>query len=217
VSLPNIASRRACASLLLAAAATLAPGIATAHGGGELAPATRPPAPPGDGASAERIIADLETRAAKDATAAKIVAAPLANAKKTLERAHGARSAGDAPHARMLDGLALELAESARDLLRASEAEQAAGATAKKAREVETQAERARALLEETQARRERAAAELAKAEAEAKEAAARAATAEEQRIETAKKGKKGGAKATNTNTKKSAGAPKPKAKKGGT
>ncbi|WP_437533042.1 hypothetical protein WME79_05850 [Sorangium sp. So ce726] len=121
--------------------------------------------------------------------AAKVVAEPMAQAKRALQRAHGARAAGDAAHARQLDAVALEWAETARTLLRAAAAEAAAVDAAKRAREVETKLERARALLEETQARRGRAAAELDRLEAEAREATRAAADVEAQRIEAGKKG----------------------------
>ncbi|WP_437591293.1 hypothetical protein [Sorangium sp. So ce1000] len=120
--------------------------------------------------------------------AAKVVAEPVAQAKRALQRADGARAAGDATNARRLDAVALEWAETARTLLRAAAAEAAAVDAAKSAREVETKLERARALLEETQARRGRAAAELERIEAEAREATRAAADVEAQRLEAGKK-----------------------------
>jgi len=173
---------------LLAAAllTTLAPSAALAHGGGAAMPADVPPAPPGDGATAEGILKEMEAKAARDPDTARVVAEPIKTARRALERAHGARTAGDALHARMLDGLALTWAEAARDLDRAAAAEKVATATSRKAHEVQTKAERARALLEEAQARRERAAAELAKVEADAREAARGAADAETRRVDAA-------------------------------
>lgn len=151
---------------------------AFAHGGGAGGPVIDVPRPPaGDGATAYDLVKDVEAKAT-DAKAKKLVASTIEHAKESLERAHGARAAGDAGHARMLDGVALEWAETARELLRAAAAEQAAASAADKAREAATRAERARALLEETQARRGRADAELEKAltaEREAREAAAKA------------------------------------------
>jgi hypothetical protein len=171
-------------ALVLAAGLLVSAGEARAHGDGTSpAPATTPPAPPGDGANAGRIIGEVEARAAKDKLD-KVVAEPLRHAKKALERANGARTSGDTAHARMLDGLALEWAETARDLLRAAAAEKEALATAKRAREIGVQVERARALLEETQARRGRAAADLERAEAEAKEATKKAAAVEAERVQ---------------------------------
>jgi hypothetical protein len=167
-------------------------------------PTDVPPSPPGDGAAAQAILRELEgsghdggplkappnvsTPDAAAGEAARVTAEPIKSAKRALERARGARAAGDEAHARMLDGLALEWAETARDLERAAAAEAVATAIAQKLAEEQTQAERARALLEETQARRGRAAAELARVEAEAKEAARGAADAEAHRLGVAKK-----------------------------
>jgi hypothetical protein len=167
------------------ALAALLPAEASAHGGATttLDGAPTPPSPPGDGAKAEAILADVAARA-KDAAAQKLVERPVHDAKIALERARGARVSGDETHAAMLDGLALELAESARDLERAAAAEVASLAAVKDARELGTKVERARTLLEETQARRGRAVAELQKAEADAKAASESAADAEQKRLE---------------------------------
>lgn len=202
---------RAASALVLAAGLLVSAGEAAAHGGGTSpttpAPAKTPPAPPGDGANAGRIVGEVEARAKKDKLE-KVIDEPLRHARKALERANGARTAGDTAHARMLDGLALEWAETARDLLRAAAAEKEALATAKRARELGVQVERARALLEETQARRGRAAADLERAEAEAKEAAKRAAAAEAERIEKGRS-KVGGDPKAKPPAKGGAGAPK--------
>jgi hypothetical protein len=178
------------AALLLSASATLASATALAHGGGAAMPTEVPQAPPGPGADAQAILHELDARGVKDAEIARVTAEPLKAVRHALERAHGARAAGDEPHGHMLEGLALEWAETARDLVRAATAEQAAQAIGQKAYEVQTRAERARALLEETQARRGRTAAELAHVEAEARDAARGAADTEAQRIEAAKKQK---------------------------
>lgn len=151
-------------------------------------PAETPAAPPGDGATAQTILRDLEAKAAKDQDTAKVIAEPVKNAKRALERAHGARASGDEVHAKMLDGLALEWAEAARALDRAAAAERVSMVASQKANEAQTKAERARALLEETQARRGRAAAELVKVEADAKDASKKATDVEAQRLEAAKK-----------------------------
>lgn len=169
---------------------------ARAHGGGTAKiPETRPPAPPGDGAQAEKLLKQVEA-AALEPRHAKVVQEALQKSAHALERAAGARAAGDAVHARMLDGLALEWAEAARDLLRAAKAEDEALASAKKARELSVQVERARALLAETEARRGRAAADLQKAEELAREAQQKASEAERQRLDKSKAGdmKKSGA-----------------------
>ena len=176
-------------ALLSSAAPLLIPGAARAHGGGAAMPAEVPAAPPGDGATAEGLMHELEARSAKDPDVAKVVAEPLKGVRRALERAHGARMAGDPAHAHMLDGLALEWAETGRDLEKAAAAETIATATSTKAHDVQTRADRARALLEETQARRGRAAAELERVQAEARSTAQGAADSESRRLEAARKG----------------------------
>ncbi len=176
------------AALLLTVTATLAPAAALAHGGGAAMPSEVPPAPPGDGARAQTLLGDLEARAATDAETARVTAEPIKNAKRALERAQGARAAGDDVHARMLYGLALEWAEAARDFDRAAAAERTAQNASTGAYQVQTEADRVRALLEETQARRGRTAAELARVEADAKESVGNAADVEKRRLEAAKK-----------------------------
>jgi hypothetical protein len=178
-------------ALVLAAAllgGALAAQPAFAHGGtvdGPLPPT--PPAPPGDGATAEQILKKVEVMG--DKTAA-VVAEPVKQAKKALERAHGARTAGDTKHARLLDALALEWAKTAETLARAARSEEDAVTVQKQARDAATQLERGRTLLEETQARKGRAEAELARVEAEARQAAEDAKAAEEARLAGGKKGK---------------------------
>lgn len=190
---PLSVARRASASILIAAAAIALPALpAGAHEGGGLVPVPRPPAPSGAGATAEQLIREIEARAARDPKTAAVVSSPIATAKKSIERGHGALAASDPAHARLLFSLALEWAETARDLERAAAAEQVADTTAKSANDAATKVERARALLEETQARRGRAAAELSKVEAEAKEAARLAVDAEQQRLGAGKKAGKG-------------------------
>ncbi len=169
----------------------LAPAAALAHGGGAAMPTEVPPAPPGPGADAQALVKELEAQGLKDPESARVTADAIKAVKRALERGHGARAAGDEAHAHMLEGLALEWAETARDLARAAAAERVAQAIGKKAYDVQTQAERARALLEETQARRGRAAAELSHVEAEAKDAARGAADTEAQRLEAARKKQK--------------------------
>jgi colicin import membrane protein len=179
---------------------------AFAHNGGAGGPVIQVPRPPaGDGATAFDIVKDVEAKAS-DPKTKKLVASSIEHAQGSLERAHGARAAGDAAHAHMLDGLALEWAESARDLLRAASAEHVAASAADKAREAAVRAERARALLEETQARRGRADAELEKALAQEREARERAAEAEDARLAAGKA-------AASTPARKSGSAPKPKKK----
>jgi len=169
------------------AVGALAAPAARAHGGTvDAAPVPTPAAPPGDGATAEQILKRLATL---DERLVAVVAEPVKQAKKALERAHGARTAGDTAHARMLDALALEWAQTAETLTRAAKSEEGASAAQKQAQATATQLERGRTLLEETQARRGRVEAELARAEADAKQAADDAKAAEQARL-TGKKGK---------------------------
>jgi hypothetical protein len=212
----RVAAARVAAALLIAAAALSFPtGAARAHEGGELIAAPRPSAPPGDGAKAEQLLKEIEPRAAGDPKTAKVVSTSVENAKKSLERGHGARASGDQAHAAMLFSLALEWAETARDVERAAAVEHVAGTIAKSASDAATQVDRARALLEETQARRGRALAELSKVEAEAKGAEMLASEAEQERLEAGKRGgkvvpdKKGGDAKRPKEDKKSVDAPK--------
>jgi hypothetical protein len=70
-------------------------------------------------------------------------------AKNALERATRLRVAGDEAHAKAADGLALEWAETARDVVRAVDAEAAAAGLRQKALDAQAQLERSRALVEE--------------------------------------------------------------------
>lgn len=169
-------------ALILALSLGLAPGYAAAHEGGRL-PEQTPPAPPGDGADAEKILADLDARAQKDEALAKVTDDHRKRVRRALERAHGAKASGDDAHAKMLWGAAKAWANAAVESARAADAERVAAEAGKRARDEAAKAERARALLEETQARRARAEAEIARLEAEAKEAAKAAASAEDQRL----------------------------------
>jgi hypothetical protein len=114
---------------------------------------------PSDRAMTEQILAAAPSSSAQ----AALVRAPLEEAKKALERARGARQSGDIRHAELLEGLAREWAETARDLVRAATIEADAGALESAAAQAELRAERARALLEEAISRRGRAETELEK------------------------------------------------------
>jgi hypothetical protein len=92
---------------------------------------------------------------------AELAAEPLQNAVALLNRADDARAAGDHQHAALLEAVALEWAESGRDLVRAARAEADADELAKQAADVEERLVRARVLLEQTVARRGRAKARL--------------------------------------------------------
>lgn len=183
-SFPHV--RRLALVATLSACALFAPAV-RAHDGavdGPIPPT--PAAPPGDGATAEQLLKKLE---GLDAKLAAVVAEPVKQARRALERAHGARTAGDTSHARMLDALALEWAQTAETLSRAAKSEADAASAQKQSQASATSLERGRTLLEETQARKGRAEAELTRAEAEAKQAAEAAQAAEEARL-AGKKGK---------------------------
>jgi hypothetical protein len=112
-----------------------------------------------DRAIAEQIVAASGSSSA----AVALLRTPLDEAKKALVRAEGARKSGDVPHAELLEGLAREWAETARDVARAAAIEADAGALESSASEASLRAEKARALLEEAIARRGRTEAELEK------------------------------------------------------
>ncbi len=117
-----------------------------------------------DRAIAEQIVSGAGSSSADRA----LLRAPLDEAKKALVRAEGARKSGDVPHAELLEGLAREWAETARDLARAAAIEADAGALETAAAQANLRAEKARALLEEAISRRGRAEAELEKLSADA-------------------------------------------------
>lgn len=117
----------------------------------------------GDRAETERVIAAVEQDAA--APAARDA---LASSRRALERAQGARDAGDAHHAEQLEALARLWAETARDVLAAAKAEGDAATLQQKVDTTRAQADRQRALVEETISRRGRAEAELRRAQEDA-------------------------------------------------
>jgi hypothetical protein len=97
-----------------------------------------------------------------------VTADALLEARNALERATRLRVAGDEAHAKAADGLALEWAETARDVVRAADAEAAAADLRHKALDAQAQLERSRALVEEAIASIGRLQAELDQAAAQA-------------------------------------------------
>jgi hypothetical protein len=93
----------------------------------------------------------------KDATAAIVQ-----RGRDALERATRMRAAGDEAHAQLADGLALEEAETGRDLVRALTVEKQADDARRAATDAGVVGERERALLEEGIARNGRLKAETA-------------------------------------------------------
>ncbi len=116
----------------------------------------------------ERNDAGAPAASERPAPGSELVRVPVEEARRALERAAGARNARDIHHAELLEGLAREWAETARDVLRAAAVEADAGALELAAADAGVRAERARALLEESIARRGRAEAELEKLTADA-------------------------------------------------
>jgi hypothetical protein len=123
-------ARRASVVFIAAAIAATAPGLALASDDGDVAAA---------------LVDTIE----KDAAHRAVVADAITHAKDALERAMRLRAVGDEPHARAADGLAREWAETARDLVRAVDAETAAAEVRRKAVEAQARLERLRALVED--------------------------------------------------------------------
>ncbi len=121
--------------------------FALAGGGSALAASTS------SGEKAQTAIGSVEAKP----EAAQIAKQQLDEARDALDRAKGARQANDAPHAQLLDSLALEWAETAVDLARTAELEKQAAALEEETAEIEGRAKRALALIEQTVARRGRA------------------------------------------------------------
>ncbi len=115
--------------------------------------------PVGNRPTAEQLIAEVARSSSEPST--KSAARPLDEAARSLRRAKAARDGGDSLHATYFEGLALEWAETARDLVRAAKAEAQAGEVEQRASEASVRSERARSLLEETIARKGEVTAQL--------------------------------------------------------
>ena len=81
---------------------------------------------------------------------------PISEARKALDKAKQLRALGDAPRAELEEDVALEWAETARELVDSVESEREADRAGSQAVAATTKAERARQLLEESIARRGR-------------------------------------------------------------
>lgn len=103
------------------------------------------------------LIQELETAT----ESRKLGAQFIERAKLALSRARSAREAGNHHQATLLEALALELLETARDLVRTAQTESKVAELSRRATFAETRAVRAQALIEQTAARRGRAAAQL--------------------------------------------------------
>ncbi|MCL2726649.1 MAG: hypothetical protein FWD69_19690 [Polyangiaceae bacterium] len=126
-------------------------------------------ASPDDRSLAEATLKEIEASPKKD-----VATELVAKSRAALERAAKLRAAGDEPHARLADGLALTWATAAKGALRAVSAEEKAASVRRSANDAGAQADRERALLEESIAQSGRLRAELDKLERESKEAPAR-------------------------------------------
>jgi hypothetical protein len=123
------------------------------------APASAKPRPRDQ---ARTLITELEKTPAAKGAARDV----LAEARRALVRAERARLAGDHRHGALLEDLALEWAEAARDLARGADAAARAAALEQKLGETEAKLESARTLIEQTNGRRARAEAQLKELEA---------------------------------------------------
>ncbi len=101
----------------------------------------------------------------KDAKHKPATSGIVQRGRDALERATRMRAAGDEAHAQLADGLALELAQAGRDLVRAIDVEAAADDARRAAIDAGVVGERERALLEEGIARNGRLKAEIAELE----------------------------------------------------
>ena len=151
------------AAASVALAGMLASGVASAQ-------------PADEHAAATAIVQQLSTDAAQDPKHQAVTADALLEARSALERATRLRVAGDEAHAKAADGLALEWAETARDVVKAADAEAAAAELRHKALDAQAQLDRSRALVEEAVASIGRLQAELDQASAHAGQTQARTA-----------------------------------------
>lgn len=111
-----------------------------------------------DGSSQARaLLAQIEAKSAEGSAARE----PIERSKQAMQRAASARKQNQEQQARLLDDLALEWAQTARDLVEVASLEQQARVLEDKLLAAETKVRRARALLEETEMRRGRAQTEL--------------------------------------------------------
>jgi hypothetical protein len=120
-----------------------------------------------EAAPTAREIERLEGEARNAGLGPELLRLPIGEARRALDRARGARAAGDEPHGALLDRLAGEWLALGSATLRAVRAENAAGAATKRTVELRTKLERGRALLVEDQARQGRLQAEVRRLEQE--------------------------------------------------
>jgi hypothetical protein len=122
------------------------------------------------GGNDERTQAEsLVEEVSRDAAHKALTAETVQHAKDALERGKRMRAAGDEAHARLADGLALEWAQMAKDLVATADAEQKAADARRDALDAGAALERERGMLEESITRAGRLRAELEAAERDAK------------------------------------------------
>jgi hypothetical protein len=148
-------------------------------------PETTSELPPGP---LKRALLDAERAAREAGVGREVVARPVGEALGAVERALGARAAGDRPHAVLLEQLARQWIDVVSMLTRAAKAEAEGAAAAARAQELRKRLERARALLVEQQARRGRLEARLETLTKQAAATAKAAADVEAARLERASK-----------------------------
>ncbi len=119
--------------------------LATVTAAGVLASSAARAQPADEHAAAAALVQQLSADTAHQA----VTADALLEARTALERATRLRVAGDEAHAKAADGLALEWAETARDVVRAADAEAAAAELRHKALDAQAQLERSRSMVEE--------------------------------------------------------------------
>ncbi len=119
-----------------------------------------------DRAMALSALRDVEARP----EAKELAKEPLARAHEALDRAQRLRDVRDEPRARLCDGLARTWAETARDVVKAAEAETRARASRGSALDAGAQVERERATLEEGIGQTGRLKAQLEALESEGKQ-----------------------------------------------
>jgi hypothetical protein len=167
--------------VILWPAATAAQGAAAASGAPPSVSDLQP-------SPVKRLLLDVQKQMRDGKHPRELIAQPIDDAVRAANRARGARAAGDKVHGAVLDKLATQWANTAKAVLRAVAAEQAATLVATRLREFSTKVKRAEALLTEQQARLGRLQEQVRKAEQRVQRSSNRAADGEARRLEAADK-----------------------------
>lgn len=115
-------------------------------------------ATPGDRASTEATLAELE----KDPASKDVTADAVKKSRDALERATRMRASGDDTHARLAEGIAHDWAEVGKELARATDLEKKAREAHFAAQDASAQTDRERAMLEQRVAENGRLVTEIA-------------------------------------------------------